>query len=163
FNNPTLATLTANVTGGNITWYDAATGGNALTSTQPLQNGVTYYAASTDATSACESSVRLAVTVDLGDCPVIIPDAFSPNGDGINDRFEISYIADEFPNYTIEIFNRWGNVVFKGNASTPNWDGVSTESRSLGDKVLPVGVYFYIVNYNDGQTAPTQGRLYLSR
>lgn len=164
FDNPTIAELAANVTAtGTITWYDAATGGNVVASSELLEDGVTYYAASTDATSACESSVRLAVTVDLSECPVVIPEAFSPNGDDINDTFEITHIAEEFPNYTIEIYNRWGNIVFKGNAATPNWDGVSTESRSLGDSVLPVGVYFYIVNFNDGQTAPTQGRLYLSR
>src|SRR5690606_14773847 len=163
FDNPTIADLAANVTAaGTITWYDAASGGNVVAGSARLANGATYYAASTDATSACESA-RLPVTVDLSDCPVVIPEAFSPNGDGVNDTFEITHIADEFPNYTIEIYNRWGNIVFKGNASTPNWDGVSTESRSIGDSVLPVGVYFYIVNYNDGQTAPTQGRLYLSR
>ncbi|MGM0391570.1 MAG: gliding motility-associated C-terminal domain-containing protein, partial [Bacteroidota bacterium] len=69
----------------------------------------------------------------------------------------------DFPNYTIEIFNRWGNVVFKGNSSTGDWDGVSNQSGTLGDNVLAAGVYFYILNYNDGQTAPIQGKVYLSR
>lgn len=164
FDNPTVAELEANVDAdGTITWYDAATGGNEVLTSELLENGVVYYAASTDATSACESSVRLAVTVTLEECEAIIPDAFSPNNDSVNDRFVVDNLREQYPNFTIEIYNRWGNIVFKGNASTPDWDGVSTESGSLGDSVLPVGVYFYIVNFNDGQTAPTQGRLYLSR
>ena len=53
-------------------------------------------------------------------------------------------------------------MVYKGNASTPNWDGTPTES-SLGDDVLPVGVYFYVIEFNDGSTPARQGKVYLSR
>ncbi|HET8754281.1 MAG TPA: gliding motility-associated C-terminal domain-containing protein, partial [Salinimicrobium sp.] len=164
FDRPTISVLENNIVeSGTITWYDAPIGGNVLSSSELLEDGVTYYATLVDETTGCESSQRLAVSITLEDCPLLIPEAFSPNGDGINDTFEIEHIGDEYPNFTIEIFNRWGNVVYTGNASTPEWDGVSTESGSLGDKVLPVGVYFYILNFNDGETAPIQGRLYLSR
>ncbi|WP_424495116.1 gliding motility-associated C-terminal domain-containing protein [Salinimicrobium sp. GXAS 041] len=163
FDNPTIADLENNIVeGGDINWYDAATGGELLSTSNLLENGMTYYASLTDATSTCESSTRLAVTVTLEACELVIPEAFSPNSDGINDRFEVENLAGEYPNYNMEIFNRWGNKVFTGNSSNPSWDGTSDDG-SLGDGVLPAGVYFYILNFNDGQTAPIQGRVYLSR
>ncbi|HET8855839.1 MAG TPA: gliding motility-associated C-terminal domain-containing protein [Salinimicrobium sp.] len=160
---PTIADLESNIVEtGTVTFYDAATGGNVLGSSDLLEDDTTYYAALTSS-EGCESSERLAITVDLETCDIIIPEAFSPNGDGINDRFEIEGLAAEYPNYNLQVFNRWGNKVFEGNASTPAWDGVSSASGTLGDDVLPVGVYFYILDFNDGQTAPVQGRVYLSR
>ncbi|RKS44936.1 gliding motility-associated-like protein [Gillisia mitskevichiae] len=158
--NPTIQDLINNFTGSGVLIYTSSTGGTALTASTALQNGVTYYGASIDGTTGCESSERLAVVAKVEFCG--IPEGFSPNGDGINDRFVIPDIAENFPNYSIEVFNRWGNVVFKGNASTGDWDGISNQSGTLGNDVLPVGVYFYILNYNDGQTSPVQGKLYLS-
>lgn len=161
FDDATLADLEANIDAdGDVTWYTTEDGSETYSSSEVLQDGTTYYAAVTDGT--CESSERLAVTVTLDSCPIVIPEAFSPNGDGINERFEIEYLADEYPNFKLEIYNRWGEPVYIGGASTPTWDGTSTEG-SFGSGVLPAGVYFYILYYNDGQTAPTQGRLYLSR
>ncbi|MDX1544336.1 MAG: gliding motility-associated C-terminal domain-containing protein, partial [Christiangramia sp.] len=94
---------------------------------------------------------------------LLFPEGISPNGDGMNDTFDIENIEREYPNYTIEIYNRWGDVVYKGNANTPDWDGSTNQSGSLGDDVLPVGVYFYLLDFNDGVTAPRKGKVYLSR
>ncbi len=163
--NPTIADLTTNVTTpGTIVWYDAPTGGTAYSDTELLVNGQTYYAAISDATSGCESSVRLEVTVDLSGCDgVFIPDGFSPNGDSINDTFEIKNIDVIFPNYQITIYNRNGSIIFQGGAGRPFWDGTSKESRVIGNGAAPNGVYFYVIEYNDGNTEPKQGRLYLNR
>ena len=158
--NPTIQDLVNNFSGSGVLIYTSSTGGSSLATTMTLQNGVTYYGASVDGTTGCESTERIAVVAKVEFCG--IPEGFSPNGDQINDRFVIPDIAENFPNYSIEIFNRWGNVVFKGNASTPDWDGFANQSGTLGNDVLPVGVYFYILNYNDGQTSPVQGKLYLS-
>jgi gliding motility-associated-like protein len=127
-----------------------------------LSDGTTYYA-SLISENGCESSERLAVTVTLEDCELLFPEAITPNGDGKNDTFVVEKIEREYPNFNITIFNRWGNAVYKGNASTPEWDGTSNQSGNLGDDVLPVGVYFYVVDFNDGSTKPRQGRVYLSR
>lgn len=164
FDDATIADLTdlINETG-TITWYDSEDGDNALNSGTSLQDGVTYYATLFNVDTGCESSVRLAVTVTIDDdCPLIIPEGFSPNGDGLNDTFEIRNIRDKYPNFTIEIRNRFGDVVYKGNANTPDWDGFSTEG-SFGSGVLPVGAYFYYLRYNDGSTVPVRGTVYLSR
>ncbi|MHA6281465.1 T9SS type B sorting domain-containing protein, partial [Salinimicrobium sp. CAU 1759] len=164
FDGATIAELQENVTAtGNITWYTTATGTQTVPQNTVLQNNTTYYAAATDATTGCESSQRLAVTVTLEVCEIMIPEAFSPNGDGMNDRFVVMNLSSEYPNHNMEIYNRWGEPVYKGQAGeSQGWDGTSTEG-SFGSGVLPAGVYFYILYFNDGQTAPTQGRVYLSR
>lgn len=164
--NPTIADLTANVSpAGTITWYDAATGGTAYLGTEALINGNTYYA-SIVIGGGCESSVRLEVTVDLtsGCSELFIPDGFSPNNDGLNDEFYIKNINDLYPNFKLEIFNRYGNIVYTGGINTPNFNGKSNESTFIGKEILPSGVYFYILYFNDSTNKePVQGRLYLSR
>ncbi|MGB8704797.1 MAG: gliding motility-associated C-terminal domain-containing protein, partial [Gillisia sp.] len=159
--NPTVQNLIDNLNGTGIQIYASSTGGSPLATSTALINGTTYYASASDADLGCESTERLAITAAVNFCG--IPEGFSPNGDNLNDRFVIPKIREDYPNFTLEIYNRWGNVVFKGNASTPDWDGVSNQSTTLGNDVVPAGVYFYILNYNDGQTEPVQGKLYLSR
>ena len=163
--NPTIANLSVNVSGSEpLVWYDAATGGNVLNSTDLLEDGSSYFATLKSA-SGCESTLRLEVIVDLTKCKdILIPDGFSPNGDTVNDEFVIKNIESAFPNFTLEIYNRYGNILYKGNRNTPNWDGTATQGGiKIGETTLPVGVYFYILEYNDGINKPKQGRLYLSR
>jgi mucin-2 len=165
--NPTIADLTANITGTEpVFWYDVATGGTIYNETDLLTNGTTYYA-SYGTPSVCESFVRLEVTVDLTDCvedDILIPDGFSPNGDGINDGFTIRNLRELYPNFRLEIYNRYGNLLYKGNNFIPDWDGTTTEGGlKMGGNQVPVGVYFYILEFNDGIRKAVQGRVYLSR
>jgi gliding motility-associated-like protein len=152
------------VGGQTVIWYSAATGGTALPSTDLLVNGTTYYAAAV-AASGCESATRLQVIANIKNCQEIkIPDGFSPNNDTINDTFVIGNLAELYPLFTLEIYNRYGNKVYQGNINTPNWDGTSSEGGlKLGDSLLPTGVYFFIINFNDGTREPLQDRVYLSR
>lgn len=164
-NLPTIADLIANMTpaGGDITIYNAATGGVAYAPEDLLEHANTYYASLTENT--CESETRFPVIVDLTACPdVIIPDGFSPNGDALNETFEIRFIDLLYPAYDLEIYNRYGAMVYKGNINTPKFNGKANQTTILGSDVMPIGVYFYILNYNDPTgKAPVQGRLYLSR
>ncbi|WP_191858866.1 gliding motility-associated C-terminal domain-containing protein, partial [Hanstruepera ponticola] len=162
---PTISDLTASIVGNApITWYDDPNGGTNYSDTTLLEDGETYYA-STLTAEGCESIPRLEVTVQLDDCPndIIIPDGFSPNGDNINDDFNIVNLRDLYPNFTLEVYNRYGNILYKGNIDTPNWNGYSEKGITLGNSELPVGVYFYILKFNDGNRKPIQGRVYLSR
>ncbi|KJD35530.1 hypothetical protein PW52_10605, partial [Tamlana sedimentorum] len=165
--DPTISTLTNNLTYNtnvyDVVWYDAETGGSTISSSTEISD-TTYYAALVDLNTGCESSVRLAVSPNTTACgKVELPDGFSPNGDGVNDTFDVDNLAILYPNFEIEIYNRNGNVVYKGNASTPRFDGTPNQSRVIVNGDLPVGVYFYIFKYNDGEHDPQQGRLYLSR
>ncbi|WP_396194669.1 gliding motility-associated C-terminal domain-containing protein, partial [Flavobacterium sp.] len=163
--NPTIESLSGNLVGfPTVIWYNAPSGGTAYNSTDLLIHGTTYYAALTTA-SGCEGSVRLEVTVDLTVCDdILIPDGYSPNNDGINDTFEIENLPILYPNFKLEVYNRYGNLIYTGNRNTPNWDGTTTVSGlNLGNNILPNGVYFYILYFNDGVRKPVQGRVYLNR
>ena len=160
--NPTIANLSANIVGTPIIiWYNASTGGIAYSSTDVLVDGTTYYGAIVSA-SGCESS-RLPVKITI--CTdVIIPDGFSPNNDGINDTFEIPNLAILFPNFKLEIYNRYGSLVYTGDKNKANWEGTTTENGlKVDNNLLPTGVYFYILNFNDGIKKAIQGRVYLNR
>lgn len=167
--NPTLQDLSANVNAAEtIIWYDALSNGTELDNTELLQEGSTYYGFQFSNTLNCTSIDALAVTVTLTDCDseeeygFFIPDGFSPNGDGVNETFKIPDIEFLYPDFTLEIYNRYGNLMFKGNKNKPNWDGKNSDS-SLIDGMAPNGVYFYVINFNKNNISPKQGRLYLNR
>ncbi|MBU3011659.1 gliding motility-associated C-terminal domain-containing protein [Polaribacter vadi] len=111
---------------------------------------------------------------DSSDCGIIeppvsdfIPNTFTPNGDGTNDVFEIPALLN-YPNFKIEIFNRWGNKVHdysnNGNVNPLWWDGYSDGRLTLNsDKPLPIATYYYIIYFNDDVKEPIQGWVYLNR
>jgi gliding motility-associated-like protein len=68
-----------------------------------------------------------------------VPNAFSPNGDGINDTWRIKYL-ESYPGATVEVFNRYGQKVFNSTGYDVDWDG------NVNGKPLPVGTYYYIIN-----------------
>ncbi|MCD9576623.1 gliding motility-associated C-terminal domain-containing protein, partial [Flavobacterium soyae] len=128
----------------------------------------------------CPRSILLNMEIN-NDCQVLacgnilVHNAFSPNGDGINDVFVIDSIDDLtcYPGNTVEIYNRWGILVFETsnyNNTTNAFDGTSrgrtTVKKSDG---LPSGTYFYILNYkslngnNEIQNNEKDGYLYLSK
>ncbi|RYE17187.1 MAG: tandem-95 repeat protein, partial [Sphingobacteriales bacterium] len=71
-----------------------------------------------------------------------IPGGFSPNNDGINDFFVVENAQGK--KIELEIFNRWGNRVFKSKDYQNTWNGRSNEGIRLGED-LPVGTYYYII------------------
>jgi gliding motility-associated-like protein len=71
----------------------------------------------------------------------IIPNIFSPNGDGINETFEMR--ACGVYEFEISIFNRSGEKVFKSNSMNINWDG------RIGGKKASSGVYYYSILIKD--------------
>jgi gliding motility-associated-like protein len=149
-----------------VLWYATASGDTPLSDDTLLVDGSTYYASQFDEGTGCESLERLAVTVSFINCADISSfkkRAFSPNGDGINDTFTITELRSNYPNYTMEVYNRNGSLLYKGNASSPDWDGTSSEGSALGDGIVPNGVYFFIINFGDGETKPFQGIIYLNR
>ncbi len=76
---------------------------------------------------------------------IFIPEGFSPNNDGDHDKFVIT-TAGLTP-LNLEVFNRWGNVVYKSNEYLNDWDGRSNKGLTIGND-LPVGTYYYVANYN---------------
>ena len=161
---PTLADLNANVTStnnGTITWYDSFPNGILISLSEMLIEGSTYYAI--DSTiDGCSSITPLEVTVSLDACDaydVDIYDGFSPSGNGINDTFKLGNLRELYPNFSVEFYNRWGNLVYTANPSKPDWNG-----RLKGDgELVPAGVYYFIIYFNKNSRKPIQRSLYLSR
>lgn len=166
---PTIAQLSNNTNiPSSVVWYDAKTNGNLLVPTTPLVDKKKYYGFDVLSPENCLSYESLEVTVSLTDCDVVppdffIPDGFSPNGDGVNDIFVIPNIDFLFPDYTIEIFNRYGNGMYRGGKDKPGWDGINYETNGISHGIAPNGVYFYIIHFNKDNKPPKQGRLYLNR
>jgi gliding motility-associated-like protein len=73
-----------------------------------------------------------------------IPNIFSPNGDGIHDKWVIQYL-ETYPGCTVDIYNRYGQIVFHSVGYTTAWDG------TVNGKPVPVGTYYYIVNPKNGR------------
>lgn len=143
YQTPVALTSSPNV-GGTITWYDDIALTNALASgnnftTPTLTSSVTYYV--TEALSDCESSATL-VTIDISTCDslftVEVPNVFTVNGDGVNDKFTL--MNDSFKSFDVVILNRWGNVMFEANDLTgiDIWDGYNSAGTQCEE-----GVYFY--------------------
>lgn len=86
----------------------------------------------------CTASDTINVKVN----PIKLVDGFTPNDDGVNDLWRLRYL-DEFPNATVEVYNRWGQLVYQSNGYAVPWDG-----RYKG-KDLPVGTYYYLIDLND--------------
>jgi len=166
--NPTIQDLSnkTNV-GATVAWYDAVNG-NLLPSSTPLVHHVTYYGYDLDTNTNCISENHLEVMVSLQDCDTsqydfFVPDGFSPNGDNVNDTFRIPDIEFLYPDYTIEIFNRYGIGMYKGDKNKPAWDGKNYEKSGIAGGIAPNGVYFYVLHLNKDNKPPKQGRLYLNR
>ncbi|MEM8901725.1 MAG: gliding motility-associated C-terminal domain-containing protein, partial [Bacteroidota bacterium] len=74
-----------------------------------------------------------------------VPNAFSPNDDGSNDRWRIKNLTTLFPNNELQVFNRWGNQVYTARPFPINgWDG-----RTEQGNPLDIGTYFFILRLND--------------
>lgn len=73
-----------------------------------------------------------------------VPNAFSPNGDGINDNWVIEYL-DSYQGATVEVFNRYGQLVYHSIGYTKPWDG------TFNGNPLPVATYYWIINPKNGR------------
>jgi gliding motility-associated-like protein len=93
------------------------------------------------------------------DAPCTVPTIFTPNGDGINDQLIITCLLDDtgYPDSQITIYNNWGDEVYRSPIPYQNdWDG------TFKGKNLPVGTYYYILNFGSGGT-PVAGFIVIQR
>ncbi|MBP7155711.1 MAG: gliding motility-associated C-terminal domain-containing protein [Flavobacteriales bacterium] len=101
------------------------------------------------------------VLVYVKDClTLVIPNAFSPNGDGTNDTYVITNI-ENYQNNTFTVFNRWGNKVFESTPYVNTWDGTSQFGSVYGEK-LPESTYYYVLDPGTGGDV-FNGFIYLRR
>lgn len=95
-------------------------------------------------------------------CPPTVYNYISANNDTINDTFFIDGLRNVFLDFKIEIYNRWGKLVWTGNQNTENWDGYIKDGFSI--KKAPDGTYFYLIFLNDiDYPEPLKGFLYINQ
>ncbi|CAG5077690.1 gliding motility-associated C-terminal domain-containing protein [Parvicella tangerina] len=92
--------------------------------------------------SGCSASVdSIEVSEDLA-C-LELANTFTPNGDGTNDTWNLDFTA--FSSAELEVYSKWGVLVYQTDGLTINWDG-----NDLNGNALPAGTYYYIVNLDGG-------------
>lgn len=103
----------------------------------------------------CEAEVFR--TLSVGESRVVIPEVITPNGDGTNDRFRL-FFGGEITDYTMTIFNRWGQKVFTSTDVTEGWDGTKNGSPQNAD------AYLYITKFRiNGAEETVEGQFSLVR
>ncbi|MDP4203710.1 MAG: Ig-like domain-containing protein, partial [Bacteroidota bacterium] len=90
-----------------------------------------------------------ATITDIPEVAILIPEGFSPNNDKYNDTFEIIHSDNTI--LRIEVFNRWGNRVYRNEEYQGDWDGKGVDN--LLGKDLPEGTYYYIVTSTNKKTS----------
>jgi gliding motility-associated-like protein len=94
------------------------------------------------------------IEIEIEECGIVIPTAFTPDGDNTNDLWEIENIDVVYPKNKVFVYNRWGNLIYEsieGIYNQMKWDG------SYNGEKLPVGTYYFIIEYNDNFTASSNG------
>ena len=141
-------TVTINI-GGSTTLSPLVTGDIASYSWIPatgLSDAATASPVATPATTTkynlqvttpdgCQANATVTVVVLV---PIVVPNAFTPNGDGINDIWNIKGL--EYYQCTVNIYDRYGTPVYKSAGYSKPWDG------TCGGKALPLGVYYYLID-----------------
>lgn len=95
-------------------------------------------------------SVTITVLDDL-----VVPNGFTPNNDGYNDAWEIKGL-DNYPNVFLQVFNRWGTLVYSSRGYTAPWNG------QLNGAPLPTGTYYYTLS-SDVLIQPLSGSVAILR
>lgn len=109
--------------------------------------------------SLCYEIYQFNLTIE--NCPPFIPEGFSPNNDTKNDWFNIQGLYDIFTNHRLQIYNRYGELIFVGDNDEP-WDGITNRGLNNKGKRVPVGTYYYILNLNDSNYKPFVGWVYVN-
>lgn len=159
-NAPLTVHFTDNGTGGGVFNWNLGNGGSSNTqqaSTQYVNSGnyvVTYTV--TNAEGCSDYDTLLITVIDLAP-QIIIPNVFTPNGDGINELFDIKGI--NLTRYDCSVFNRWGKQVFNSTDVKSKWDG------KINGNPAEEGTYFYVIKAGGavGEEIKEQGYVSLFR
>ncbi|MDP3461225.1 MAG: choice-of-anchor L domain-containing protein [Bacteroidales bacterium] len=127
--------------------------GTTSTEAQPVhiytETGTYEVVLLTTTANGCVDSVMKTVDI-FPDYAVFPANAFSPNGDGLNDVFEVKTIA--VAKYNIKIYNRWGQVIFESDDVEKHWDG------KVKGELVPAGSYIYHVTITNMVDETTEKR-----
>jgi gliding motility-associated-like protein len=114
----------------------------------------TIYQVTGNDSSGCNYLLKVRLDVEIKLNEIFVPDAFSPNNDGNNDKL---FVRGSIKDFTFSVFNRWGEVVFRTQNQSTGWDG------SFKGKDLDAGVFVYYLTVVDaaGNTINKKGNITL--
>ncbi len=130
--------VTSTITGGSGGYNYLWSSGETSEDISDLRAG--YYTLSVTDIFGCETSESTTVTSNNIAC-LTVPNTFSPNGDGINDTWVINNI-ELYPDCYMQIFNKWGTIVFESQPYSESWDG------TYQGNPLPAETYYYILSFD---------------
>lgn len=148
----------------NVRFYETTE--NATNDVNPILNTSNYQAISTPK----EIYVRVfndncfvitSFLLTTRNCPPTVYNYVSVNNDTYNDSFIIGGLRDVFLDFKLEIYSRWGRLLWTGNQNTEDWDGYVKDG--IGSKIAPDGTYFYLLFLNNiDYPEPLKGYLYIN-
>ena len=147
--------ITLQASGGTAIQWEPADGLSDPRSYQPeaRPRQTTTYTITVTADNGCTATDEVTVVVDES---LNVPDAFTPNNDGVNDTWEIDGL-EQFPGCEVRVYNRWGARVFQSRGYAVPWGGV------IGGKPLAPDTYFYTIDFNHDQQANLTGYVAIIR
>ena len=144
-NDPCNLIIASQTVTPDASWNSADCDGDGVTNGEEVANG-------NDPFNPC----------DPNPCDFEIPQAFTPDGDGVNDMFVITGI-EQFPTNELIIYNRWGNIVYQATDYQNNWDGISISNFNFAGEALPSGTYYYLFDTKTEEYKTLKGFIYLQR
>lgn len=149
--------LNPQITGGNTQTYlwSPAAGLNDATVKNPVATPdmSTLYTLTTTTAEGCTAAANINVTVTNN---IIIPNTFTPNGDGVNDNWNITYLPD-YKQAHVDIYNRNGTHLYHSIGYNKPWDG------TYNGKPVPAGTYYYVIDLKTKDIRPSSGYVLVIR
>lgn len=149
-------------------FYDSENATIPLSENTPIRNGSTYYASISDSKTNCESAKRAAILVSVVPCQLVVFNSITIDGNNLNDHFVVKNI-EFFPENTVEIYNRFGQLVYRTAKYGVNENYFYGEANAgevfQKSKKLPTGSYFYVINFKKNISSENnfqKGFLYIS-
>ena len=114
-------------------------------------------------TTTCDIHEWASIYIQVED-NIVPPQLYTPNADGENDYFVIENL-ERYAYTQLEVFNRWGSIVYQVEGYENDWNGIANMGSPVGNDVLPVGTYYYILNFGkDKERVKTKtGFVYILR
>jgi gliding motility-associated-like protein len=128
-------------------WQDGSSDKNMT-----IDRSDTYWVELKDGNGCAKRDSITVMMQNCDECQLFIPSAFTPNNDGLNDRFRVKPQCANIglQAFTMSIYNRWGQLIFKTNDINNGWNGMYKGVQ------LPSGVYIYFVDYSFKETKSLQ-------
>ena len=129
-----------------------------ITNITPSINGSRFRVNINGQSPSCIETIEIRITY----IQIKVNNIFTPNDDGFNDFLNINGIL-QFENSKLQVYNRWGNLVYEKIGYQNDWNGIANTGNTInGSKKLPVGTYFYTLDLKF-DNKKLSGWLYINR